>query len=53
MDNFNGPVGLLVAGGKGVVKVAYGRKDSILDLIPVDLAIKVMIVLTWEVTKRG
>ncbi|KAJ9600160.1 hypothetical protein L9F63_009570, partial [Diploptera punctata] len=53
IDNFNGPVGLLVAGAKGVVKVSYGYHDTILDLIPVDLAIKIMIVSAWKVANSG
>ena len=53
IDNFNGPVGLMVAGGKGVVKVAYGHPESILDLIPVDVAIKIMLVSAWYAATCG
>lgn len=64
-DNFNGPVGLLVASGKGeqtnrtnivlltygffsgLVKTVYARPDIVADYVPVDLAIKALIIGTW------
>nr|QGV11525.1 FAR5 [Tetrastichus brontispae] len=50
LDNFNGPVGLMVGGGKGVLRVAYVSSNISADFMPVDVAIKAMIVSTW---KRG
>lgn len=50
VDNFNGPVGLMVGGGKGVLRVVYGDSKLKADFIPVDVAIKAMIVASW---KRG
>ncbi|XP_057334726.1 fatty acyl-CoA reductase 1-like [Microplitis mediator] len=50
VDNFNGPVGLMVGGGKGVLRVVYGDPKLRADFIPVDVAIKAMIVASW---KRG
>jgi fatty acyl-CoA reductase len=48
IDNFNGPIGLMVAVGKGVVRVAYSDKMLIADYIPVDISIKSMIVAAWH-----
>ncbi|CAK9799512.1 Putative fatty acyl-CoA reductase CG5065 [Anthophora plagiata] len=50
LDNFNGPVGMLVGGGKGILRIVRLKGDTASDFIPVDLAIKVMITATW---KRG
>lgn len=48
IDNFNGPVGLLVASGKGIVRTAYGNPRLIADYCPVDVVVKLMIVAAWE-----
>ncbi|CAK9805522.1 Putative fatty acyl-CoA reductase CG5065 [Anthophora quadrimaculata] len=50
LDNFNGPVGMLIGGGKGILRIMRLKGDTASDFIPVDLAIKVMITATW---KRG
>ncbi|KOC68039.1 Putative fatty acyl-CoA reductase, partial [Habropoda laboriosa] len=50
LDNFNGPVGMLIGGGKGILRVARMHPDISGDYIPVDLAIKVMVTSAW---KRG
>ncbi|KAG8038236.1 hypothetical protein G9C98_006563 [Cotesia typhae] len=50
IDNFNGPTGLMVGGGKGVLRTVYGDPKLRADFIPVDVAIKAMIIASW---KRG
>ncbi|CAG5080950.1 Similar to far1: Fatty acyl-CoA reductase 1 (Xenopus laevis) [Cotesia congregata] len=50
VDNFNGPTGLMVGGGKGVLRTVYGDPQLRADFIPVDVAIKAMIIASW---KRG
>lgn len=47
IDNFNGPVGMLVAGGKGLVRVLLSDPFCNSDFIPVDGAIKFMVVAAW------
>ncbi|XP_015178305.1 PREDICTED: putative fatty acyl-CoA reductase CG5065 [Polistes dominula] len=47
IDNFNGPVGLMVAGGKGLLNGAYFNSDKVMDYIPVDLAVKVFILAIY------
>ncbi|CAG9838752.1 unnamed protein product [Diabrotica balteata] len=44
--NFNGPVGLLVAGGKGILRTTFGNAVETSDYIPVDIAIKVILMAT-------
>ncbi|XP_077284073.1 putative fatty acyl-CoA reductase CG5065 [Arctopsyche grandis] len=48
IENFNGPVGLLVACGKGIMRSMYSTNYVKTDFIPVDFAIKGMIVATWK-----
>ncbi|XP_014207378.1 putative fatty acyl-CoA reductase CG5065 [Copidosoma floridanum] len=50
LDNFNGPVGLMIGGGKGVLRVTWLDGHKTADFIPVDVAIKAMITAAW---KRG
>ncbi|XP_052738805.1 putative fatty acyl-CoA reductase CG5065 [Bicyclus anynana] len=47
VDNFNGPVGIMVASGKGILRTLYASVDNSLDYIPVDIAIKSIIVASW------
>ncbi|XP_034248653.1 putative fatty acyl-CoA reductase CG5065 [Thrips palmi] len=48
IDNFQGPVGLMVAAGKGVVHIALAESTVTADYMPVDIAIKALIVATWD-----
>lgn len=50
VDNFNGPTGLLLACGIGILRTTYGDPDVVSDFTPVDTSIKAMIVAAW---KRG
>lgn len=48
IDNFNGPVGLLVGSGLGITRTMYCNPDNIADFTPVDVCIKAMIIATWK-----
>ncbi|KAL6443249.1 hypothetical protein ACFW04_002874 [Cataglyphis niger] len=48
LDNFNGPVGMLVGGGKGLLRVLYVDPIVTSDFIPVDVAIKAIIIVAWQ-----
>ncbi|XP_076668282.1 putative fatty acyl-CoA reductase CG5065 [Andrena cerasifolii] len=50
VDNFNGPVGMMILGGKGALRVARGKSDIANDYLPVDVAIKATLTAAW---KRG
>jgi fatty acyl-CoA reductase len=47
IDNFNGPVGLMVATGKGIVRTMYSDPDISADYVPVDIIVKCMITASW------
>ncbi|KAK9507268.1 hypothetical protein O3M35_007169 [Rhynocoris fuscipes] len=48
MDNFNGPVGLTIGAGKGIVRTLLSNEDVMADFIMVDCAIKAMIICAWK-----
>lgn len=47
IDNFNGPVGMLIGSGKGVLRVCYVSEDLKCDFIAVDLCIRGMVIAAW------
>lgn len=48
VDNFNGPVGLLVGSGIGITRTMYCNPDNLTDFTPVDVCIKAMIIAAWK-----
>jgi alcohol-forming fatty acyl-CoA reductase len=48
VDNFNGPVGLLIGSGLGILRTMYCNPDNIADFTPVDVCIKAMIIAAWK-----
>ncbi|XP_028034947.1 putative fatty acyl-CoA reductase CG5065 [Bombyx mandarina] len=48
IENYNGPVGLLVASGKGIMRSLYTNPDLMADYIPVDVAIQTIITAAWH-----
>jgi fatty acyl-CoA reductase len=49
VENLNGPTGLLVGGGKGVIRSMHCRADYNADIMPCDIAINAIIILAWRV----
>lgn len=50
LDNFNGPIALSVACGKGVLRLLHVDKNTKDNYVPVDTVTKSLIVAAW---KRG
>lgn len=48
IDNVNGPIGLMIATGKGVSLVTLAHKDMTPDFMAVDFSIKAMIVAAYQ-----
>ncbi|XP_026282586.2 putative fatty acyl-CoA reductase CG5065 isoform X1 [Frankliniella occidentalis] len=48
VDNMNGPTGLFVGAGKGVLRTLYCHRDMVADLIPVDICINLLIAVAWK-----
>ncbi|KAB7508033.1 putative fatty acyl-CoA reductase [Armadillidium nasatum] len=47
VDNLNGPTGLIVGAGKGMLRTFYCNSSITADIIPVDVPINLMIVSAW------
>ena len=48
IDNFNGPSGLYVAAGKGILRSMKGDSLGVADIIPVDIPVNMMITVAWH-----
>ncbi|KAJ3639231.1 hypothetical protein Zmor_003911 [Zophobas morio] len=48
IDNFNGPMGVLVGYGKGLVRIMYSDPNNIMDCMPVDSTVKAIIISSWK-----
>lgn len=53
VDSLNGPVGVIVAGGKGVIRSMLCSADYEAEVVPVDIAINALILISWKRTKLG
>jgi fatty acyl-CoA reductase len=47
VDNFNGPVGLMVAGSKGHIRTMFADPNTTADFFPVDVCIQFMLLAAW------
>ena len=49
VDNMNGPTGLMIGAGKGVIRSMLCNSEHNVDLIPCDMAVNATIGLAWQV----
>lgn len=49
VDNMNGPTGLMVGAGKGVIRTMLCNSDHFVDVVPCDMAVNATIALAWRV----
>ncbi|KAK6627380.1 hypothetical protein RUM44_009857 [Polyplax serrata] len=49
VDSLNGPVGILVAAGKGVLRSMYAKKEYTAEMVPVDFAINGLLAIAKTV----
>ena len=47
IDNFNGPSGLFIACGMGLLRSMIGKPDAIADIVPVDIVSNVILAAPW------
>ncbi|XP_060808997.1 putative fatty acyl-CoA reductase CG5065 [Amyelois transitella] len=52
-DNINGPTGLLIGAGKGVIRTMYCKSNSYADYLPVDVFINGIMILVWHYCVEG
>lgn len=48
VDNFNGPMGILLASHIGINKTMHSDPKNIMDMMPVDACVKAMIISSWK-----
>jgi fatty acyl-CoA reductase len=48
VDSLNGPIGLLVGGGKGVIRSLHCKGEYQAEVVPVDIAINGLIIIAWR-----
>ncbi|XP_034653710.1 putative fatty acyl-CoA reductase CG5065 isoform X3 [Drosophila subobscura] len=53
VDNMNGPTGLMIGCGKGVIRSVLVNQDYKAEVIPVDYAINGLIVIPYEFNKQA
>ncbi|KAL6426742.1 hypothetical protein ACFW04_009232 [Cataglyphis niger] len=49
VDSLNGPIGLLVGAGKGVIRSMHCNGNYTAEVVPVDLAINTLIVIAYKI----
>lgn len=49
VDNLNGPVGIMIGAGKGVIRTMLCNKEYNAEVIPVDFAINGLLTIAWKV----
>ncbi|KAG6443936.1 putative fatty acyl-CoA reductase CG5065 [Manduca sexta] len=47
VDNLNGPTGLLVGAGKGVIRTMHCNDALLADVVPVDMAVNACVILAY------
>lgn len=47
IDNLNGPTGIMLGVGKGLIRSLHGKADCVADLVPVDTVINLLVTLGW------
>ncbi|XP_049767217.1 fatty acyl-CoA reductase 1 [Schistocerca cancellata] len=52
-DNINGPTGLLIGAGKGVIRTMYCDQNGYADYLPVDIAVNGIMIATWNYVANG
>lgn len=52
-DNINGPTGLLIGAGKGVIRTMYCNSSSYGDFLPVDFAVNGLLMGAWNYITNG
>ncbi|KAF6209171.1 hypothetical protein GE061_014916 [Apolygus lucorum] len=53
VDSLNGPIGVLVAGGKGVLRSMMCGNDNKSQMVPCDVAINAIILAAWKRSAAG
>lgn len=47
IDNYNGPSGIYIAAGRGILRSMKGDYNAVADIVPVDIPVNIMITVAW------
>ncbi|KYO21995.1 hypothetical protein Y1Q_0000633 [Alligator mississippiensis] len=47
IDNFNGPSGIFIAAGKGILRTMRASNSAVADLVPVDVVVNTTLAAAW------
>uniref|UniRef100_A0A8C4RTW6 Fatty acyl-CoA reductase n=2 Tax=Erpetoichthys calabaricus TaxID=27687 RepID=A0A8C4RTW6_ERPCA len=47
IDNFNGPSGIFIAAGKGILRTMRASNNAVADLVPVDVVVNTTLAAAW------
>ncbi|XP_075568146.1 fatty acyl-CoA reductase 1 isoform X7 [Pelecanus crispus] len=47
VDNFNGPSGIFIAAGKGILRTIRASNSALADLVPVDVVVNMTLAAAW------
>ncbi|NXE88224.1 FACR1 reductase, partial [Menura novaehollandiae] len=47
IDNFNGPSGIFIAAGKGILRTMRASNNALADLVPVDVVVNATLAAAW------
>lgn len=53
VDNLNGPAGICLAAGTGIMRVMPGKEEVLADIVPVDTVANFTIAVPWFTAKRA
>lgn len=53
VDSLNGPVGVMIASGKGVLRSMMVKEGNHCEVMPVDIAINILITMPWFKIEQG
>ncbi|KAG5891613.1 hypothetical protein JTB14_037127 [Gonioctena quinquepunctata] len=49
VDNLNGPTGILIGAGKGVIRTMHADLKLDADVVPVDMVINSLLIIAWKI----
>ncbi|KAI1232806.1 hypothetical protein IHE44_0006648, partial [Lamprotornis superbus] len=47
IDNFNGPSGIFIAAGKGILRTMRASNNALADLVPIDVVVNTTLAAAW------
>lgn len=52
VDNLNGPMAMCVGVSKGLIHTALADENSVMDMVPVDIAVNGIVLAVYETLRK-